>query len=421
MSARNRVRLEGPIIGSTRVEYWSPSFISGTTYPSNLYFKSEDMDDVVIPDFHARRARGEIFNNPVEYTADSQKTTGSMSITTKRVKKLNPLTYGTDRYEWFGPGVLNATRLENFGPGSDTFDHLPITLGADTAAAVAKQFALANIDSTPYDFAEDSFEIRETLRFIRSPVKSLVDLSREYWKLVNWRKGKKLSLLKKHADAWLQYRFAFRPLIMSIDQAIDWFHDVGLERPKRRTARGVGSDSDSVGSTVREYGNYGSAAFYHEYDMKTARKYQARAGIMYEVTNPLSDWRFQLGLRNKDLPATLWEIIPYSFMVDRLVNIHNGIRGLTNLLDPNVTILAAWVTEKDEQRTTVRLADKVTPSFEVNIHGGETIERKTFSYLRNPWDPTVADAVPPITTGGLVKDAKSIADLLSIVIQNMGR
>jgi hypothetical protein len=100
-------------------------------------------------------------------------------------------------------------------------------------------------------------------------------------------------------------------------------------------------------------------------------------------------------------------------MVDRVWNITKMIRGITNLADPNVEILAGWVRAKEELVSTVRLTGQTVPGYTVTA-SGDLVTDKTFVYNRSPWTPRVSDTYPTTTKGRLVEDASSILDLLTL-------
>jgi hypothetical protein len=60
-----------------------------------------------------------------------------------------------------------------------------------------------------------------------------------------------------------------------------------------------------------------------------------------------------LGLRDQDIPVTVWELVPWSFVVDWFVNVGDWIQAVTP--NPSVTVKGSWTT------TIVRTRDEVGP------------------------------------------------------------
>jgi hypothetical protein len=288
----------------------------------------------------------------------------------------------------------------------------------------AKQRAIASIDPTPYAFGEDLLEIRETLRFLRNPADSLFHLSKSFRRTFNQlKRQRKLSsknvkhygdLFQALSDVWLQYRFAASPLIRSSIDVLEAYSEKSkaINHPPRRTARGF--ENFTFSESVEQ--SYDGMYFDTTRDVNASYK----ASILYTVTNPVYDWKYRLGLRTKDVPTTIWQIMPYSFMVDRLLDITSFSKGVINLGDPNVKILAGSVTYKSEDKKTYRHSDHVQAGWSMSING-ELQEIKDFSYIRTTWQPSVYDTIPGFTPGKVVDSATKIADLITLSYGNFTR
>jgi hypothetical protein len=408
-NSRHREKTEGPVYGEHHVYH-------GTVETGNpqvlMYSKVKSMDDHVVPDFHRRVASGEIINNPVDYTEHTIKADGGGGETSYN------LADDTDVYTWSGDSQTQAALTYS---GLASLDHL--TTAVDTIDhALAKSKAIAGIDRTPYAFLEDLFEVRETIRFLKNPGKGLLKLSKSFSKTVKQQvrnNGLSLNdsaaLAKEISKVWLEYRFAVSPLLRSASDAFDYLTTETQDVTKRRTARGFDSFADSANGQFRGFLNpsFPTNNFY-DFEVVTERRRDVRSGILYEVTNPLNDVRFQLGLRNKDIPVGLWEILPYSFMVDRVLNISRTLRGLLNLLDPSVKILAGWSVEKDSRNTKYREFNHGVGGWSTQVQG-DWVRNKTFRYTRETWTPSIADTVPVPELGNLYSSAASVADLFALI------
>jgi hypothetical protein len=104
-------------------------------------------------------------------------------------------------------------------------------------------------------------------------------------------------------------------------------------------------------------------------------------------------------------------------MVDRVVNISDSIRGLTNLLDPSVKILAGSLTEKTDRKFSAQLISQSSSGYAVSINA-DVFHDDQFSYNRTVWKPTASDTLPPVQIGGLVRDVTSTTDLLALILAN---
>lgn len=376
---------------------------------------SETMDDVVTPGYARKIAAGRVINNSCIYTKvelESQGNGSKSSGLTSGPSKDNVVTGPITRY-YIGDYVTMDDLVEsNNGSGAE-----------------AKFNALANVDTTPYSFGEDLGEMRKTLEFIKNPLKSIFGLSkgmqRDLRKNFNQKRLKEartrkqlaqqaLNRAEEMSDIYLSYRFALSPLVRSAHGAIEALSYKIAASPERRTARGYENWSHSASSPGSFTASGSTYTFNREYEID--KKW--RAAILYEVSNPSMKWQRDLGLRGKDFPHTLWQLMPYSFMVDRVVDVSSAIRGMTNLADPNVKILAASLSVKKEEKLSHQFTAMETSGWHHAISGEKRVH-KEFVYKRDPYKPSIADTIPPLNFRGLTDSATKLADLTAIIIKNL--
>jgi hypothetical protein len=266
--------------------------------------------------------------------------------------------------------------------------------------------ALSQVDSTPYQMMEDVFEIRQTLGYLRNPLKTILSLASSFKKDVRkTMRRRKISRKRATASVWLEYRFALMPLLRSAYDIVGSLRKE-FEFPPRRTSRCYRDKRDSIVSFHTQYGNVWA---------KEATVWQeAGAGILYSVTNPAGEFRSTYGLRAKDIPVTLWAVFPLSFMIDRLIDISGSIRGLTALLDPSVAIHAGWTVRKKEVDLSSTLTYTPLDSFQSTSGGKHEI---TFTYQREEWNPSALDAIPGITPINVVNSVTKVMDLIALIVQ----
>lgn len=397
-----------PVQTSDWKQYYSDpngnkSQIGSATY--NQSGSTESMTDVVTPGYQTRIKRGEIINNNCSYWK------GVLSSTDGYYKYTSSL-YG-DYFEETGSVAQHHAAYHGIGPysGLSVPDVAQLT-------SHAKQQALANVDETPYAFMEDLGELGETIRFLKSPGKSLLkfskDMQKRSWKIKSkYRKSADVALALN--DLYLQRRFVMEPLVRSSFDAVDAYAD--FEGRKRHNAdrfvsRGYGNDSSSYSGEQR---GYYDANTYDVFQCNSEVDIRVRAYIIYSFTG-VRNLSHHLGLRGKDIPTTAWNLVPMSFMVDRLFDISAFSRGVMNLSDPRLSILAAGVTVKSNKSGSYRYTDQVhnNPNdyYSGSVSGSSESEDVTFT--RTVWSPSLSDTVPVLRPKNLVKDAQSIADLFSL-------
>jgi hypothetical protein len=380
---------------------------------------SSVMVDTVTPNFRQIIQEGGIVNNPCTMTVTQRTTTGSGSVTQVQIAAPHDV--------WVASGNGTITGYyQKYGGGLPSYTEAPLP-GLTDLGLVAKQKCLAQIDSTPFSFAEDLSEIRETIRFLRDPLASLRTLSTHYRKAIEkiktsrsvvaaLRRNKRYprEVLEDLAGVWLTQRFAVMPIFRTVLGAMEAYETEKVYRPERRVARGFSeapnkSDARSVVKTAS------GRTFTYWCSAKSSGS--ARAGVLYEVSNPVVNFQYKYGLRFKDIPETMWAVSPLSFMVDRFYNISDFFGGAVNLLDPNVKVLAAWIVTKRERTSSIGVRKIVESGYTSTISPDDIVDRE-FYFTREVWVPSLADTIPKLNPLGLVDSAAKVTDLLALIIQN---
>lgn len=147
-----------------------------------------------------------------------------------------------------------------------------------------------------------------------------------------------------------------------------------------------------------------------------------RAGIFYRLKRPSDGVRFKYGIRGEDLPEGLWAIVPYSFMVDRVVDVSGAIRAATNLADPNIQILAGYVTHsvKRDVFFASRSYSVVTGTMTETGTGDLCSNFKT-EVTRKPWLPSYGDVKLPANLPDLTNSFTKVADLVALTLLGLKR
>lgn len=361
------------------------------------------MSDVVTPNFRAKLRKGDIINNNcVLKVSDVQMASGSTHYKQKGGSS-NPTEYTLDGHVC--DYRMRARGVGYLGSGDD---------GASERRAKLK--ALANIDSTPYAFGEDIGELGSTFRLIRNPLTSISKLTRSLRRAVKKKRKRRkdlgqvvrndyYSLSRDIAEVYLQYQFAFSPLVRSVHSAIEAYHYKKPSFPTRLTARGFDSGTSEKSDSVK----VSNSLFTRSATSET----QHHASILYEVRNPVRGLTWRLGLRAKDLPTTAWQLMPLSFMVDRLIDVQSFSKAIINLGDPKVKILAASITSKVSSSKSMLLTEEEDSGWSRSGTVGPQILEE-FTYNRSVWHPSVEDVIPEFTPGELISSATKIADLVAL-------
>lgn len=438
---RTRSRSSGP--ESSTVEN---TYIVGTGPATQGSFvdtwETEVMEDVVSDNYDARIKSGEIINNPCDYTVSRRTNSGAATVIS-----YNPPYTGTKTtVSQTGPMTQYMLSTEN----ATGYEFLPSFAPSSASVEEAKAKAIANIERTPFAFGEDIGEIRETLRFLRNPIatvyntalsfrhdldklsglkssrQSIADrVRRKNRDVLKQRKAESLLArveqirarhlksatrreLRNIASVWAEYQWALLPTVRSISDAMEaYYTPVRGTVPERLSARGYSSSFEELSGT-HTYTNR------HTFASTSSLSVDIKASILYEITNPVRDWRYKLGLRGKDIPTTAWQLMPLSFMVDRVIDISSFSAGVMNMLDPHVKILSACVRTKTEKLGSVQYTGYVPSTLWSASGQGNTLKDTDFRYQREPWTPLIQDTVPTFKPLGLVEDATKVFDLAAV-------
>lgn len=145
---------------------------------------------------------------------------------------------------------------------------------------------------------------------------------------------------------WLEIRMGVRPLLSSLDGIQEALIKQGLNRSARATFRAT-EDFDLSSKEERTVGWNPGGAFSSNsvkdyYKTTVEWKGSFRAGVLIEPrANSLSA---ELGFESAQIPYAAWDIVPWSFIVDRFINVGNYIQSLRPI--PGIAFGGSWVVER---------------------------------------------------------------------------
>jgi hypothetical protein len=163
-------------------------------------------------------------------------------------------------------------------------------------------------------------ELAETLHAIKRPLESLRKSIDHYHRtLKRRRKGTSAHKEKALAGTWLEFQFGWKPLVSDAEDAIFALYKIAKHRNRFAMVRGSGKDviqlqNDSIGDSL------GSL----RWTKTTIGRSTVDVRYFGVVDLTMSNYevvRSQLGFRLDRFVPTLWEVLPYSFLVDYFSNV----------------------------------------------------------------------------------------------------
>lgn len=312
----------------------------------------------------------------------------------------------THQYTASGPLLgKNAVNLNHFFAGAPNHTELALTK------------AYAKIASNRLDLAVEFGELGETLNLIRKPYRNVGKILKKFDEnLVRWSKGAKASkkqpTLKEYVDSvsgtWLETRFGLMPALRSLQSMVDEYRRKVKRFNAAKIHRAVGS--------VKTKGTYENTntvdyAYYASYATTESNwKQKTRACCYYRLAKPLSrasEW----GLGVSDLPPSFWELLPWSFVVDRFLNIGDYLRS--HCIQPEVQLLGNTVGVKQEAALTVSARfHPISDGAKPNTFAPGTCSATRERYVRviNVPVPTT----PSVTNLSTLTNALHIADHIAL-------
>lgn len=189
--------------------------------------------------------------------------------------------------------------------------------------------------------AKQVYELALALRsrdFKRAGLVATRDIS----KIPRGSHGKGSTLpLKDVSSLWLEWSWGWRPMIEDIVKGLE----VLVSPPLRNYARGSHNrDYDLENRKVKTEGYDSSSGYWvvQDYVEHLKFKYTGSTGAQFHVTNHNVALANRLGLIN--VAGIAWSVYPFSFLVDKYVNIGQMINSVTDLYGFQVE--NAWTNRK---------------------------------------------------------------------------
>lgn len=354
------------------------------------------MDDVVVDGFSARRSRGEIIINPMSSTIvdwSSASAGGHFVLTSQKVS------------DYVVSGLIDGLHRPFLFPDAPQIEAWKLENAKDEAISRA----FARLNSSNADLLIDLAGLRQTVEMFVSAGKRLASLAADYRSFLriltaptpeDWKRRLAAFTVGRHvrrpslAGLWCELRFGWGPLLGTLDGIVATLKELDHEgQTKRETYRSseTVAFSQIAENTVQLHPIAGTT-WNRVYSVSVDRTVNYRAGV---IADRRVSALASLGLSWQAFPIAVWDVVPYSFIVDRFVNVGDVIRSL--IPKSGVTIAAhPWVVTRDTSTTIWR--SEYTGQTSTSSAGSAT-QPATSSALRCTIANVVRETIPgpPLT------------------------
>ena len=299
-----------------------------------------------------------------------------------------------DRYFVNHSGIPGVTVVTQYGDSSlgQTFGYGSPLIGGQHYKQQALAAALARFRKQAQDKAILALEYIAERKTLADSLMSLVKRLIEFVRLAKQRRFKTIWVYVKHAgkkvakrkemtfhEKWLEVHFAIMPMADDIVKNINGLSELHASKLRKRA-----SYNETVSDSGRNYIN--------EYESTLLYNYRVTITGEVVVEDPLVATRSLVGLS----PGDLYDVVPFSFLLDWCFNIGQIIKGLST---PGIAYVNTAITTLEKSHT--EHWGKVNPSLSptatyTQIGGSFHESRAHYSRVAGPLPD-----IPLVWNGGI--------------------
>jgi len=322
-------------------DYWEKDEGPLTHFPgSALQVNTRTMTDVVTPNFEKLKSRGRIIMSPCSVVIE--KVTDPVVFYKHHYAPALPTSgnySGRKVVGWNGVGGRPLSRFLNLhGPYNDPSlkdtKGIAVTAAFANASAVSAQ-AIATIGEArqTVSLAADAFKKSyKVLKYLRNVAAGRYNDDDEIFRDIRdtyRRYSRNPSRARREIqNAWLAYRYGLRPLMHEIESYAEAIQK--RKQSRRLRISGYSRDVKSKDETgTKTLSQFTATTGRH---VKIEKFSRCVLYLDIDITPPSLFERFGFG----DIPASAWELVPYSFIADWFLNTGDWFRGIQSYLSLDV-------------------------------------------------------------------------------------
>jgi hypothetical protein len=176
-------------------------------------------------------------------------------------------------------------------------------------------------------------ELKEAVHMIRHPLDSLVNGMLDYLKALRRRKGRgrksASAMLKMISGTWLEYVFGWGPLLSDIDAGAKALARAVTYRAPTEHVVGSASKTERTIGSQRIFSPDNQYLYYWYRPVTNWTVEVKYEGGVYAYPQGNAGTLADFGLGFQSFAPTVWELIPFSFLVDYVSNVGQFIEALS--------------------------------------------------------------------------------------------
>jgi hypothetical protein len=178
-------------------------------------------------------------------------------------------------------------------------------------------------------------ELGEAINMVRHPALAMQRLVKDYSQRAqahrfeyirrNMTPEQQVTWLRKHSkvlpDLYLELQYGWKPLAQDVESAID-AASRAANNPKKVRFNGTASQTITLPNVnVASYNNFPSSAYRLKVDRVVVAEYSAKVAGSASIKLGFGMPAFQAGSTIPDIVPTLWNLCPWSFLIDYFSNV----------------------------------------------------------------------------------------------------